>query len=328
MPDTPFFWYRRTRLGSLISYALLPLTLIWRGGAWLRRLGRTAYSSPLPMITVGNITAGGTGKTPLVALLAEEAQRRGLRPVILTRGHGGSLPGPLVVTGRHSAAEIGDEALMLAGMAPVVISRNRAAGAKLIESRHLGDLILLDDGLQHPSITHQQTVLVFKGSLGTGNEQIIPAGPLREPLHAGLARADAVAITGQDETGLLAQIRKISPDLPLFSLERSLNADDLAALRGCRVVAFAGIGDPDGFFDLLAAANIDLAATRRFADHHPFTTAEIAELRALAQDNNAKLVTTSKDLMRLSAEARKDILAIRLETRADPALMDKLLGPR
>lgn len=328
MPKTPFFWYRRSPTTHLIGVIFFPLTWLWRMGSWLRQIGSRPYGPRLPVIAVGNITAGGTGKTPLVANLAVEARLRGYKPVILTRGYGGQLAGPICVDKHHAAADIGDEALMLREYAPVVVSRNRASGAKFIEEETLGDLILMDDGLQNPSMKPHQSVVVFKGSLGIGNGQIIPAGPLREALSTGLAHADAVAFTGRDDTGLTAQIRQIAPDLPCFTITRALNAEDLGAISGGKVVAFAGIGDPDGFFDMLAMAGVDLIARRVFPDHHLFRDDEIKVLTAMAEDQQAILVTTEKDLVRIPEAVQHGILCIRLETRADPGLIDKLLPRR
>ncbi|XDZ65107.1 tetraacyldisaccharide 4'-kinase [Alphaproteobacteria bacterium LSUCC0684] len=328
MPKTPFFWYRGDLAARLVSFFFMPAALLFRAASLLRRAGRHPYTSPLPVIAIGNITAGGTGKTPLVAALAVAARKRRYRPVILTRGHGGTLIGPVLAGRRHTATEIGDEARMLSELAPVVIARDRTAGARLIEDQALGDLILMDDGLQNPSIRPRAAVLVFKGSLGVGNGQIIPAGPLRETLRAGLARVDAVAMTGPDETGLIGRIREIAPDLPLFTITRSLCAGDCAALTGRKVIAFAGIGDPDGFFDMLAAAGIELAATRSFPDHHPFPDDDITRLKALAKEHGGILATTEKDFMRLPPPARQNIRSVRLETRPDPQLIDKLLPRR
>jgi len=328
MPKTPFFWYRKDMVARLVSFCFMPAAILFRVASWLNRTGKNPYTSSLPVIAIGNITAGGTGKTPLVAALAIEARKRQYRPVILTRGHGGTLNGPVLVNQCHAAPEIGDEALMLGEFAPVVISRDRAAGARLIEDQALGDLVLMDDGLQNPSIRPHAAVLVFKGSLGVGNGQIIPAGPLRESLISGLARVDAIAMTGPDETGLAGSIHEISPDLPCFTIIRSLNAGDCAALAGHKVIAFAGIGDPDGFFDLLAAAGIDLVATRIFPDHHPFLQDDITRLKAMAKEHGAVLATTEKDVMRVPEPARQEIRCIRLDTSPDPQLIDKLLPRR
>ncbi len=328
MPKTPSFWYRLSPASHLTGAVLYPLTLFWRAAAWLRALGTSPLKSSLPVIVIGNITSGGTGKTPLVSCLAAEAYERGYKPVILTRGYGGRLAGPVCAGKYHTATDIGDEAMMMRGKAPVVISRNRASGVKLIENEALGDLILMDDGLQNPSVLPDKAVVVFKGSLGIGNGQIIPAGPLRESLSRGLARADAVAITGADTTGLMEKIRRICPDLPAFVITRSLNTADLEAISGQKVIAFAGIGDPDGFFDMLGDAGVNLVDTGIFPDHHLFRDNEIDALAAMADDQRAVLVTTEKDMMRIPDAGKRGIRCIRLETRADPALIDKLLRRR
>ena len=328
MPKTPSFWYRQSPASHLTGAVLYPLTLLWRAAARLRTLGTSPLKSSLPVIVIGNITSGGTGKTPLVSSLAAEARARGYKPVILTRGYGGRLAGPVLAGKNHTAADIGDEAVMLKEKTPVVISRNRASGVNLIEKEALGDLILMDDGLQNPSVLPDKAVVVFKGSLGIGNGQIIPAGPLRESLSRGLARADAVAITGADDTGLMEKIRHIFPDLPSFAITRSLNTADLEAISGQKVIAFAGIGDPEGFFDMLGDAGVNLVDTGIFPDHHLFRDNEIDALAAMADDQRAILVTTEKDMTRIPDAGKRGIRCIRLETRADPALIDKLLPRR
>ena len=320
---TPRFWQRRGLMAALLS----PFSLIWLLLAWMRRVIATPFKAEMPVICIGNITSGGTGKTPLVAGLAEAACDQGWRPVILTRGHGGSATGPLHVDPGTAAAIAGDEAVMLCRICPVVVSRDRAAGAKFITAEGLGDLIIMDDGMQNPGLIKDRLVMVFNGRSGLANGLIIPAGPLREPLRAGLERADAVAITSADETGLTGKINLIDAGMPVANIERALNPDDIKALTGKPVLAFAGIGDNEGFFDMLSAAGVHLVETRSFADHHAYDDQDIATLTAMAAAQHAVLVTTEKDKARLGAAAT-GVIAVRLVTRVPISLLDRILPRR
>ena len=174
-----------------------------------------------------------------------------------------------------------------------------ARRAKFISAEGLGDLIIMDDGMQNPGLIKDRLVMVFNGRSGLANGLIIPAGPLREPLRAGLERADAVAITSADETGLTGKINLIDAGMPVANIERALNPDDIKALTGKPVLAFAGIGDNEGFFDMLSAAGVHLVETRGFADHHAYDDQDIATFTAMAAAQHAVLVTTEKDKARL-----------------------------
>ena len=322
---TPSFWYRDR--ASLAARLLSPLACVWLIGGWLKAMLTRRSAARLPVVCVGNITAGGAGKTPVVAALAEAAKDRGFKPVILTRGHGGSLRGPTPATGGMTAREAGDEARMLARATPVVIAADRARGAALIEKNALGDLILMDDGMQSRQLRKDRQMAVFSGRLGIGNGLPIPAGPLRERL-AGLARTDAVVVTGEDRTGLAGLVRERFPDLPVFHARRRLRSGDTMALADQPVVAFAGIGDPEGFFSMLEEAGVNVVARVPLADHAPLTKSLMDEFRELAERHGALLATTEKDVARL--DRREDLEAVhvvRLETRLDAGLVDLMLAP-
>ena len=319
----PRFWHRR----GLMAALLYPFSFIWLLMTWLRRVFASPFRADMPVICIGNITSGGTGKTPLVAGLADAARERGWQPVILTRGHGGSATGPFPVEPDTAAAIAGDEAVMLRRICPVVVSRDRAAGAKFISAEGLGDLIIMDDGMQNPGLIMDRLVMVFNGRSGLANGLIIPAGPLREPLRAGLERADAVAITGADETGLSRRISLIDTAIHVAEIERMLNPDDVKAVAGKPVLAFAGIGDNEGFFDMLSAAGAELVEARGFADHHVYVDEDIAVLTAAAAAQHAVLVTTEKDKARLGTAAA-GVIAVRLVTRLPISLLDRILPRR
>jgi len=312
--QAPGFWRR----GGMPAVLLAPAGALYAlAGRLSRRLARPARAA-CPVICVGNLLAGGTGKTPAALALAERLGALGRRPVFLTRGYGGVARGPLLVDpARHGAREVGDEPLLLAAAAPTVVARDRAAGAVLAAAQ--GDVIVMDDGFQNPRLAKDLSLLVFDGGVGLGNGRCIPAGPLREGLAAGLARADACLLIGEDATGLAPRLA----GRPL--LRAGLEPLD-RALAGRRVLAFAGIGRPEKFFATLRALGAELAACRGFPDHHVYRPAELAALRAEAAAAGARLVTTEKDLARLPPAERRDVtaLAVRL-VFADRDALDRLL---
>ena len=322
----PSFWYQsRLNLGAIL---LWPFTLIWRFGTALKHLVAKPVHPPVPVVVVGNLTAGGTGKTPLVASLAVESAKKGRHPVILMRGHGGSKTAPYRVKPEDHAQDVGDEAKWLQSFAPVVIARNRGHGAGyIIDTIPECDLIIMDDGLQNPSIKTSLKIAVFNGNLGVGNGLVIPAGPLRQTLRSGLDLIDAAVITGDDK-GVQAMLKSRGFKNPVFASSRHLNTTDIKAIQSTPVFAFAGIGYPDGFFDMLRDQGITLIGTRSFADHHPYTAAELMAMTKQAHADGAMLVTTEKDYARLSPNEQAQVTAIRLESKLDGTLLDMVMKAR
>lgn len=321
----PFFWEHR----GVISTLFIPLSIVWTCATKLRHMIARPHKADMPVICIGNITSGGTGKTPIVAALAEAAMKRGWQPVILTRGHGGSMTGPLLVNANTTAQQAGDEAVMLHQCCPVVVSRDRAEGARLISAKQYGDLIIMDDGMQNPGIIKDHVLMVFNGRKGVENNRIIPAGPLRESLPSGLKRADAVAITGEDEKDLEQSIRHIDPDAVITRIERMLDDHDVSIIGKKPVITFAGIGDNDGFFTMLEDAGVTIMDKIAFADHHDYSAHEITALMSRAQDAGAILVTTTKDMTRIRhLPDAKNIVAVRLKTTLPTSLLDRILPRR
>ena len=331
---TPRGWYVRglsQRQGAMpVTRALLtPLSWIW-AGVTARRIARArAFDPGVPVICVGNLTLGGTGKTPVVRALAERLAARGTAVHLLSRGYGGSLAGPVRVDpARHTAAEVGDEPLMLAARFPVWIARDRPAGAKAAE-RAGAEVIVMDDGHQNPSLTKALSIVVVDGETRDdawpfGDGRVFPAGPLREPLKVGLARADAVVI--------LLPADLAEPDAALV---RTLDSRplSLAHLRpdapppGGPQVGFAGIGMPWKVERALQAAGCELADFAPFPDHHAYDEATLRRLAERAARFGAGLVTTEKDWVRLPPAWRARVVA--WPVRAvfdDPAALDALLA--
>jgi tetraacyldisaccharide 4'-kinase len=267
------------------------------------------------------LTLGGAGKTPLALALAEILARR--RPHFLSRGYGGREAGPLKVDpSRHGAADVGDEPLLLAAAAPAWIARDRVAGAKAAVEAGAG-VVILDDGFQNPFLAKDLAFLAVDGESGLGNGRVFPAGPLREPIAAALARAQAVVVIGEDRAGVA---RLVAGRCPVLGA-RLIPAPDAGRFAGARVYAFAGIGRPEKFFASLEAAGAEIAGRQSFPDHHPFSAAEIAELLAAAESAKAIPVTTAKDALRLPAAARDKVgvFAVRLAFD-EPARIEAMLA--
>lgn len=267
-----------------------------------------AYRSALPVVCIGNFTAGGAGKTPLAIAVAAMLQDMGAAPTFLSRGYGGALAGPhLVNPERDHAGAVGDEPLLLARHAPTVISRDRRAGARFIEAQEAG-AIVMDDGFQNPGLEKDVALIAVDAAVGIGNGGVIPAGPLRGPLEFQVRRASAVVLIGAGDAGERLA-RQIGTAAPVLRARIEPDAD-LSALRDAPVIAFSGIGRPDKFFDMLRASGIQVARTFRFPDHHDFTSEDAERLMEAAREASARLVTTQKDWVRMP-DARSPVGALK-----------------
>ena len=304
MREPPFWW----RHGGSASAMLVPFAAIY-GAVAARRLSRPGRNAGAPVVCIGNPTVGGAGKTPAALAVAHMLQADGERPVLLSRGYGGQLAGPVIVDPtQHRALDVGDEPLLLARIATTVVARDRGKGAKAAVDAG-ASVIVMDDGFQNPALAKDFSVLVVDGRRGLGNGRVIPAGPLRAPLGAQLDRAQAVVIVGAATAGdVEAQAR--ARTLPVFGARLAPDPGFVEALGGGRVLAFAGIGDPDKFFATLRDAGIVVAASRRFDDHHRYTAAEAQALCADADREGLILVTTEKDLARMQGDAETAELAV------------------
>ncbi len=292
---SPEFWQKQN---TFLSKLLSPLGRLYAFFHDKRMKMAKPYKAKVPVVCIGNLVMGGVGKTPLAISIAEFFKMNGRRPVFLTRGYGGGLSDVLVDLDRHTARDVGDEAMLLARVAPTIVDVNRARGAKSAEK--IGaDVIIMDDGFQNPKLVKDLSFAVFDGRYGFGNEKVFPAGPLREPLENGLKRANAFIVVGQDKSGVRARIEKDFPFLPFIGVHIEQSLEKIQQLAGMKVFAFAGIGFPDKFFDMLEEYGCELVGRRAFSDHYPYTDADLTDLVTEAEKRGAVLVTTSKDSVRV-----------------------------
>jgi len=295
--QAPAFWHH----GGAAAWLLAPLSWLYDAGGRARRALARPQQAGVPVICIGNLTAGGSGKTPTALAIAARLQARGARPHFLSRGYGGRLRGPLRVDPeRHTAADVGDEPLLLARQAPTWIARDRVAGAAAAVAAG-ADAIVMDDGFQNPHLAKDLSLLVIDQGYGLGNGRVHPAGPLREAAGRGFARADgAVLLLAEDRPPAPLALPPALPVLPA----RLLPAPEAQRLAGQRVLAFAGIGRPARFFATLLGLGVELVAARAFPDHYPFAPDEIMALVEEAHAAGAVPVTTAKDHVRLPPDAR------------------------
>ena len=327
----PAFWHRPP---SWISLLLTPLAALY-GLIAGHRLQRQGLDAGIPLLCVGNYHVGGAGKTPTVLALTGLLRDLGETPVVLSRGYGGRLRGPVKVDpARHAAGDVGDEPLMMASTVAVVVARDRIEGVALARSQG-ATVILMDDGFQNPAIAKDASLIVIDGERGLGNGCVFPAGPLRAPLSPQLDRTDALIVVGGGSAAKPVATALAARGRPVLSAHLRPHEASVKALQGKRALAFAGVGDPARFFRTLRACGIDVAAERAFPDHHPFSESEIETLIAHASREALTLVTTEKDMARLLAPGgalafwANDIIpfAVRLEFD-DPAQLRKLVTDR
>lgn len=306
----PRFWFQK---GSLAATALLPASTVYDLAGRISRAAKSSQSVDAKIICIGNLVAGGAGKTPVALAVAELLAAPDI--AFLTRGYGGRNPGPLRVDPKtQTARDVGDEALLLARAAPTWVARNRPDGGR-VAAANGAKVIIMDDGFQNPSLAKDVAFLVVDGAIGFGNGRVMPAGPLRETIGCGLSRADAVVLIGDDKSGTAVQI---DDRVPIFTA-RLVPTSDSNTLAGRRVLAFAGIGRPQKFFDTLTEIGCEIVGQHAFADHQPYRPEQIMAICEEAAALEAIPVTTDKDMVRLPADAQKMVQTVSVTLEWDDA---------
>jgi len=302
--EAPPFWWEEP---DWKVRALSPISAAYAAIAGRRMRSARREKVEAPVLCIGNFTVGGTGKTPVAIALAKQARRMQLNPGFLSRGHGGSFVQPHIVDPRHDAAKhVGDEPLLLAEHAPVAVTPNRAAGARLLMERHGCDFLIMDDGFQSARVHIDFALVVVDARYGIGNGRVIPGGPLRARIVDQLVFTSALLKMGEG-TAADAVVRQAArAGRPIF--EAHTEPTNTAGLAGKRFLAFAGIGHPEKFFDTVRDAGGEVSLTRPFPDHHFYAEDELAELAATARAENLGLITTAKDAVRLRHGVSREFL--------------------
>jgi len=323
--NTPSFWYPKDGDHTPVKAKLLqPLSCLYGLGFKIHQTIKTPQKVDIPVVCIGNLSAGGTGKTPTCLSVLEIVKESGIvkNPHFLMRGYGGAERGPLLVDrNKHSAWDVGDESLILSEAAPTIVSADRYSGAKLA-SAYGADLVIMDDGLQNPGIHKDIKIIVVNGEMGFGNGRVMPAGPLREPLQSGLKKADAFLLIGEDRTN----VTSLLPDKPLFHGKLEVAKDDVPP-KDQPYLAFAGLGYPEKFFNFLTQdLKYDIVESIAFADHCPYARNDLLVLREKAKAQGAKLITTKKDFLRLPKGYKEDVfvLPVTMHIKNSDALRDFL----
>ena len=300
--QAPKFWDKKE---SKLAKFLAPFGMLYAWTVAHRLAHHHPYQAKMPVICVGNISVGGTGKTPVCLALAKLLSDHQLAPWFLNHGYHAAEQSIVVDKKTHSALDVGDEALLLADIAPTIVDNARARGAQLAEKKG-ASLLIMDDGFQNPTLVKTFSFVVVDGTKGFGNERVLPAGPLREPVLKGLKRADAIILVGKDTWGIKKYLKEQQVDLPV--LTGQFIPDKNVLSKGKAVCAFAGIGNPQKFFDMLIGMGIQLVKTQSFPDHYFYTRFDIEELKKKAL--GIPLVTTSKDWVKIPPEMRTGLIQI------------------
>jgi len=322
----PGFWSNPPQRPGLFAHVFSPLAKLYAAGTARRLAQGPRFRLDIPVICVGNINAGGTGKTPSVIALCELISGFGKAPHIVSRGYGGNLEGPVRVDpDKHSAADVGDEPLLLSAFAPTWVAKDRAKGGAAAKAAG-ADLMILDDGFQNPALHHDLSIIVIDAAAGFGNGRVIPAGPLRETVETGLSRADLTLQIGPPEACVA-----LCKSWPILNSKPILTAQLEPLLTGMNwqntpVIAFAGIGRPQKFFDTLEGLGANLIATHALADHADLPRALLQRLIREARAVGAQLVTTEKDAVRLPPEFRQEVLTLPVRLKfSDHSLLETTL---
>ena len=315
---TPEFWYKNNHVSKISIIFLYPFSILWILIDELKRIFSKTYNSKLKVVCIGNLTVGGTGKTPFAIYTFKILKNLGYNPVFLTRGYGGSKTGPLEVNDTYHFQDIGDESILLSKVGTTIVSRKRSLGAKLIEKhRHKFNVIIMDDGLQNYQLKHDIKLLLVDKHLKLGNGYCLPAGPLRQPIKRGLTGIDKIILTGEgnDNENNVFQTFNI----PIIN--SNIKSTNLPKIKKEKLLAFCGLANPNKFFETLKRYGYKISFAKKFPDHYVYKKDDINNLILEASNKNLKLITTEKDYVKISEyKSHINYLPIELEL----SIKDKL----
>ena len=296
MIEAPRFWYQKNLSSKILSFLFFPLSLLWIVISLFKKKLIKKYKSKLKVICIGNLTVGGTGKTPFAIYTYKLLKNLGYKPVFLTRGYGGKLKGPIEVNDRHDFNNVGDEALLLNQIGPTIVSKDRSLGAKLIENHENNfNIIIMDDGLQNYQLEQDVKFLLVDKNLKFGNELCIPAGPLREQIDQGLKRIDAIVLTGNNNNKD-ADFNNVHNKTIFNSKVKTIKSPKI---KNEKLLAFCGLANSNKFYETLKENGFNVTSTKSFPDHYEYKNEDIDKLISEANKQNLKLITTEKDYVKI-----------------------------
>ena len=318
MLKTPEFWYKKNINSKIKSFILFPLSILWVLIDELKRHFSKTYKSKLKVVCIGNLTVGGTGKTPFSIYTYKLLKNLGYNPVFLTRGYGGLKKGPLAVNNSHHFQDVGDEAILLSRVGTTIVSKNRSLGAKFIEKHEdKFNIIIMDDGLQNYQLKQDIKFLLVDKKLKLGNGYCLPAGPLRQPIKRGLNKIDRIILTGANYKNGKNLFKSF--DIPI--IKSNIKTTSLPKIKKEKLLAFCGLANPNKFFDTLKKNGYEISVTRKFPDHYVYKKDDIDNLILDANNRKLKLITTEKDYVKI-IENKKHIYFLPMELEL--SVKDKL----
>ncbi len=298
MFNTPEFWHKKNSISKLQIIMLYPFSILWVFFDGFKSYFTKTYKSKLKVVCIGNITVGGTGKTPFSIYTYKLLKNLGYNPVFLTRGYGGLKKGPLEVNSSHHFQDVGDESILLSKVGTTIVSKNRSLGAKYIEKhKNKFNIIIMDDGLQNYQLKHDIKLLLVDKKLKLGNGYCVPAGPLRQPIERCLKDIDKIILTGESDKNEKNLFKSF--DIPV--IKSNIKTTHIPKIKKEKLLAFCGLANPNKFFDTLKKNGYEIASTRKFPDHFAYKKNDINNLILDANNQNLKLITTEKDYVKISS---------------------------
>ena len=325
MIKSPKHWQQTGQKINAVALLLYPFSLVYSVAGTLSRMATIPWKSDIPVICVGNIVAGGAGKTPVAIDIATRLKNMGKNPNMVTRGYGGDAGGPLMVAAGSNWHDTGDEAILLSAAAATWVAKDRKAGV-IAAANNKADAVVLDDGFQNPSVMKDLSIVVVDGGFGFGNKMLLPAGPLRESINAGISRASAVVIIGEDKLNSKNIVKQVNPTIEVLQAQlQPLNGDEL---KNRDVIAFAGIGRPEKFFETLVELGCNIKSRHPFPDHYEYSVRDISPILEMAEKTNAAVVTTEKDAVKIPANMLEKIIVLKVGIKwsdQDDVMLERLL---